>query len=42
MSETIQRYTPALKVDFLKIKFQCQTQFLDNRVIVEVNFKKIK
>ena len=33
ISETIERYAPILKLDFLKIEFQCKTRFLENRVI---------
>ena len=31
-----------MKLDFLKIEFQFKTRFLDNRVIVNLKFKKKK
>ena len=31
-SKTILRYVPFFKLDFLKIKFQCKTRFVENRV----------
>ena len=39
MSETIKGDAPILKLNFLKIEFQCKTWFLENQVIAELNLK---
>ena len=42
ISETIKGYVPVLKLDFLKVEFQCKTRLLENRVIAKLNLKKKK
>ena len=40
--ETIQVRVPILKLNFLKIEFQCKTQFVENRVWGDQTLKKKK
>ena len=41
-SEIIYQYAPVLELNFLKIKFQCKTRFVENQVIGNQTLKNKK